>query len=80
MAKRSQEPKDRRGATVTGKGQHDDVNMIQSKMERVQFQIPREGRKEREWAKVLVLSGVNKILASLKLSKNNVKPDDSKRK
>lgn len=49
------------------------LNMIQSGMEGVQFQAVREGRKERERAKVFVLSGANNILASQQLSKNNVK-------
>lgn len=45
----------------TGEGV-DSLNMIQARKERVQFQTARAGRKER--AKVSVLSGVNKILAS----------------
>lgn len=46
-----------------GEGE-DRLNMIQWRMEGVQFQTARAGRKEREQAKVFVLSGANEILAS----------------
>lgn len=38
--------------------------MIQSGMDGVQFQTARAGRREKDRAKVFVLSGANKILAS----------------